>query len=380
MNVKTSKSELSLTDAMHQLNAGDRDRRIREPLEAEHHSGDPSSFFSSGRIGVDARTQTDLGLLRAYFRVEFSRRSGNQYFGSGSALRSAYAFGFPGPASGFPSFSGVDTVNNKLETGVGISAAFVQWGGLTAGRTQSFFDFFGGNDSWYGLTESSITTQALAYTYTFGNGISATLSIEDPKERQIYPIAGSSGVGSGGILPTTPIANYSLAYPFAFSPYAAPNLSSISYTQRETIPDIVGVLNVTQAWGSAQVSGAYHRISSGGSTVNNLNATNGGGLVVNPLVPTVSGGYGAVGGNGFGIQGALKLNLPMIAAGDTIAVQAAYSKGAISYVDSDFPPHFNGIENNVGGTTSSTYDAVVGPSGHLQLTPADRGSGYKQIL
>jgi hypothetical protein len=33
-----SQSKLSLPDAMQQLDAGDRDRRICEPLEAEHHS------------------------------------------------------------------------------------------------------------------------------------------------------------------------------------------------------------------------------------------------------------------------------------------------------------------------------------------------------
>src|SRR5258708_24237649 len=38
VNAQTSQSELSLADAMHQLDAGDRDRRIPEPLEAEHHS------------------------------------------------------------------------------------------------------------------------------------------------------------------------------------------------------------------------------------------------------------------------------------------------------------------------------------------------------
>jgi hypothetical protein len=30
--------ELSLTDAVHQLNAGDRDRRVAELLEPQHHS------------------------------------------------------------------------------------------------------------------------------------------------------------------------------------------------------------------------------------------------------------------------------------------------------------------------------------------------------
>jgi hypothetical protein len=38
LDAQTSQSELSLPDAVQQLDAGDRDRRIPEPLEAEHHS------------------------------------------------------------------------------------------------------------------------------------------------------------------------------------------------------------------------------------------------------------------------------------------------------------------------------------------------------
>ena len=38
MSAETSQSELSLPDAVQQLDAGDRDRRIPESLEAEHHS------------------------------------------------------------------------------------------------------------------------------------------------------------------------------------------------------------------------------------------------------------------------------------------------------------------------------------------------------
>src|SRR4029077_2622160 len=116
---------------------------------------------------------------------------------------------------------------------------------------------------------------------------------------------------------------------FAFSPFAAPFLSpgGISYTNRESIPDIVGALHVGQAWGEAQLSGAYHRISTVGATVVNLTPNNTGtGFVVNPLVPTVPGGFGTVTGNGWAVQGGVKVNLPMIAAGDYVYLEAAYSR------------------------------------------------------
>src|ERR1700722_12257268 len=135
-------------------------------FQAYNRGLDGSSFRASGRINVDARTQTDWGLLRAYVRVRFTRDSGG-YFGSGSGVRGGNRIAFQGAASSitFPNFSGQDTTGNRLETGVFIDSAFVQWGGLTAGRLQSFFDFYADNDTWFGAADSDIVTQALAYTY-----------------------------------------------------------------------------------------------------------------------------------------------------------------------------------------------------------------------
>ncbi|MFI5010708.1 MAG: porin [Hyphomicrobiales bacterium] len=366
-------------------------------------TSDVSSFNATGRLILDARTATDWGGLRAFTRVDFSRNSGNAplgTFGSGSAARAGTKFGFGGGAAGvagpFPAYSGIDVAGNKLQTGIGISAAFVQWGGLTAGRLQSFFDFYIDKDTWYGITDSNVLTQALAYTYTFGNGFSATLSIEDPKERQKYPIAGVAPVGAGGINPIVATPPFTVTYPFAFSPFAAfggplnvpaqqgvvPPLANIpigvatiNYTQRETVPDVVGVLRVDQGWGSAQLSGAYHHVGGSGSTVVALSPANGGGFVANPLVgATVSGGYGAVDDNGWAVQGGVKINLPMLAAGDTLYLEAAYSKGDISYVNSGFPASWTGQAYSAGaGTSFSTYDAVIGPNGHMTLTPAYSG-------
>jgi hypothetical protein len=38
LNTETAQIELSLADAVHQLNASDRDRRVAELLEPQHHS------------------------------------------------------------------------------------------------------------------------------------------------------------------------------------------------------------------------------------------------------------------------------------------------------------------------------------------------------
>ena len=325
---------------------------------------DKSSFGATGRFAIDARTQTDYGLLRAYTRVDFSRGTGNNYFGSGSGLRrgTAFSYGSATPG-GFSSFSGVDPNHNVLETSVNISAAFVQFGGLTAGRIQSFFDFYADNDTWFGTTDSDTLTQALAYTYTFGSGFSATLSIEDPAERQKNPIAGIGPVTSGAINPSAFNASYNLAYPGA-GVGLVPGVVGVSYAKQESIPDFVGVLRVDQGWGSAQLSGASHQVT----TVGFSHTTALGGLQT-----SVPGGYGNVNDWGYAVQGGVKINLPMIAPGDNLYAQVAYSKGNLSYVNSGYPSTFQGSANSIGGTTFNTYDAVTGPYGNLVLTPAYSG-------
>ena len=80
------------------------------------------------------------------------------------------------------------------------TSAFIQWGGLTAGRFQSFFDFYADNDNCHGMGDSDVATKALAYTYTFGNGFSATLAIEDGSERRNV-VASVGTVASGQYLP-----------------------------------------------------------------------------------------------------------------------------------------------------------------------------------
>ncbi len=77
------------------------------------------------------------------------------------------------------------------------------------------------------------------------------------------------------------------------------------------MPDIVARLDYTGSWGTAMLSGAVHQTRS-----NNLYN---GGLT-----------YGDT-EYGFAIQGGVKINLPMLAPGDALFLQAAYADGANSY-------------------------------------------------
>src|SRR5580700_10662427 len=169
---------------------------------------DPSYGTNAlGRLSMDARTATDWGTLRTFVQIDIRRRTG-AWYGSGTSMRQGFGVGYGGgvnPNGGFPSYGGVNSFSTtggiQLESSVNVASGFIQWGGLTAGRTQSFFDFYADNDNYHGMAGSDTTTQTLAYTYTFGNGFSATLAIEDGIERRNV-VASVGTVAAGNIFPS----------------------------------------------------------------------------------------------------------------------------------------------------------------------------------
>jgi len=177
--------------------------------------------------------------------------------------------------AGLPGFAREGDILNK---------AFIQFytgtaGFFTAGRSVSFFDFYANNDNYTRLPGSDRDNVNLfAYTATFGGGFSATLAVEDTYSRRITAVGGVTYAG-------------------------------------QRMPDVVGNLRVDQAWGSAQLSGAVHQMFLADRVP----------AAVNAARPFVDTSYG------WAIQGGVKINLPMIAAGDTLWLQAAYGQGAVDY-------------------------------------------------
>lgn len=193
-----------------------------------------------------------------------------------------------------------------------LDKGFVQFGPLTAGRAQSMFDFYANDLNWGTLRGSDQSTQMFAYTATFGSGFSATLSVEDPSERR--------------------------------------NAGSASFQGSNRMPDLVANLNVTQGWGSAQASGAVHEIT------------------------TSSAGAAAKLESKFGFAGqvGLKLNLPMLAAGDVLWLQGAYAEGALSYL--------KGGNITLGGVSVTASDAVVVSNGVTSSVKLTKGYALTAAL
>jgi hypothetical protein len=196
---------------------------------------DGYSWLARGYLYLDARTATEFGTLRAYVSIYASNQNG------------------------------VNSTN--------LDNAYIQWGGLTAGRLGSNFDIYTGQVFMgvVGRDWSDTTLNQLAYTAAFGNGFSATIAVEDRSSRESGAYGGTRA------------------------------------------PDLVAALGVSQGWGSAQLSGALHQVYPD-AAFNGTNTT------------------GTEDSMGWAVGAGVKFNLPMANSGSNIYFQGFYADGALSYM------------------------------------------------
>ncbi|MEE7504476.1 porin [Methylobacterium mesophilicum] len=316
--------------------------------------GDTSGYQGRMRINLDARTQTAYGTLRAFVRLDAGARTGYSGVGtSGTQQRIGQAF----PGLGIDSFG-------RDQQFVNVDKAFIQFAGMTAGRASSFFDFYAHDFEFAGATAGSdlASTNLLAYTATLGNGLSATISAEDPVFRR-SPIFSASNNPAGatvnanlvnfaqGNSPAEVFIGYTNGQPTRYS--------FVDVIQRSRMPDVVGALRLDQAWGSAQLSAAVHELNVG-------NVANGAGTGTgsNISIPHTSNSYG------WAVQGGLKINAPFIAPGDALYLQGAYGSGAQLYTGySSFSGSYSQNAATIQGQKFNQFfnDATVNPfTGQLQ--------------
>lgn len=221
---------------------------------------------------VDVRSQTEYGTLRSYARVGAQYNTGGQ--GSG------------------------DT-ESMARTGDGhlyFDRAFIQFAGLTFGKINSLMEFWGSygvsNMTARGAPDTGGLTVAY-YTAMLGNGVSATIGVEDggPGRRQ-------------GIFNYNQNSNVQTTFGTAY----VNNYGSTS------IPDIIGDLRVSQAWGTAAITGIAHQVRAGYFGVAFPGTTNN----TRPDDKW-----------GFAVTGGLDLNLPW-AKGSHFVVQGSYTEGVVS--------------------------------------------------
>ena len=273
-----------------------------------------------GRVGLDARTPTAYGDLKTVVRFQLGNSTGQ---GLAAQAVPYSALGNATVATGADFFG-------KASTSTSLDAAYIQFAGLTAGRTTSFFEFYANDINWYGIGGSDHgPTNLLAYTATFGD-LAATISIEDPVQRRQL------------VLDRTPVFGASSLVNYTF-PGVGPGYGG------SQMPDIIGALRYEQKWGVAQLSGALHQITY--------------------VLPA---GFSAVrpgSDYGFAINGGLKINMPFIGEGDSLQLQAAYGKGASNYVTSGYCGQggLNCAPDSSRNLILNT-DAVALPNGKTYLT------------
>lgn len=266
---------------------------------------DRDVFFTRSRVftNFDTRTQTSFGTLRTFSVLRFETNTG------------------VGLASG----GGVTSID----------AGIIQWGGFTIGRAgTSYFDTpwsyafkWSTSAGMSGNPDTAGGRFVAAYTHQFGNGISATLSLEDNK-----------------ITNKRPIYNGANALTIIGPP------SGLNVQGGNTWPSIVGQFRIDQAWGGFHLSGelinnhvAYNCGSASGTTAGSCSELSG-----NP--PDKIGGA---------VNAGLKLNVPT-GVNDALYVAGTYAKG-------DLGTTWGGIAqgNSIGlyggnSTNAAAYGSITG--------------------
>ena len=283
---------------------------------------------------IDVRTQTEYGTLRAYSRAGFQTTTG-------------------------------ETTQGRIYTERG----FIQFAGFTFGKSQSYFDFFGGAFC-YGCSytgAASMTgaagTLLAAYTATFGNGFTATISLEDQFMRR-------NGIWDASNDAPERARDRQHAWPeFCAETPTTSRRSTTAIMRRPVSRTSSDRLRVDQAWGSAQIAGALHQLRAGyyGNNTTGAGACVGGAAVVGPapgnlgtggcLAPGVGSAFLAPDdAYGWAVMAGVVINLPW-QKGDKFHVEAAFSEGAGAYVGLD--GGISGKNNNFsrfnGGTVAAAW-------------------------
>ncbi len=211
------------------------------PLLASAATQDASAFTSRFALGVDLRSLTAFGTLRAYGLGDFDA-------GTGAAT--------------------------------GLERGFIQFAGLTAGRAESFFDFYAYGVDMLDVRDSYAPTGMLAFTGALSNGFSASLGLEDPNTRALVPLA-LSGMGAS----------------------AAPAGAHW--------PDLVANLRFDGEAVTLQASAALHQTR---------------------LLVSDATGLQQAASLGFAAQVGARFDLGVLTSGDSAWLQAAYADGALNYL------------------------------------------------
>ncbi|MBV6658074.1 MAG: porin [Devosiaceae bacterium] len=246
-------------------------------LQMLRNTGNDVAHGGFFELAFDAQTMTEYGLLRGFILLE----------GSGGGNVSA-------------------------------GDVYIQFGGLTAGHTSSFFNpefdgtALGPNGGLAGDTDTGL----IGYTASFGNGVTAGISIETQRQLSAVPAVG------------------------------------LGYDESQTMPDIVANIRVGQAWGSAKLAAAVHEID--------------------PAAAVIGTPFDSE--YGYAVSASANINLPF-GFNSNFGVVGTYTNGALGYIGFD-PiiggvnlPHTDYVINTAGTGIDLTTGWMVGAGFEFGVTP-----------
>ena len=309
-------------------------------------------------LTVDTRTATEYGVVRTFGQADF------QFTTQGNNSVNPLVFtGSPG--------AGTNTglLNQPGEGYVAVEYVFIQFAGFTFGKSASAYatpwQGFPGNitSNLLGGQNTDTGVNNIQYTADFGNGVSASIGLDDPV---VWDRTSVYNLGASGV---------------AITAVGGTGTSGNAYAGVHA-PEVVGRIRVDQAWGLFQISGAAHEVSGSYNVLNTVGAPAGGvGLpAASPNTLSEISGHPDTKWGG-AVMAALQIkNLPT-GAGDDIKLDASYAMGATKYViaTSGSSPNFAmfsgtgaaGAYQSIG--LGATTDAVWAPAGLAGPVPAAAG-------
>jgi hypothetical protein len=327
-------------------------------------------------LTIDTRTATEYGVVRTFGQADFQFST----FGATSSLGAAASVN-PGASAG--------QVNNDT-AGNGYTAVelvFIQFAGFTFGKSASAFNtpwhgYPGNNTSFLVGGYDTVTgVNNIQYSWQFGNGVSATIGIDDSSANSfnrtqiINAVGGAAGVNGSAV---TGAAGCNIGFNGASSSFCTVLGTAYGGT---SVPDFVGNVRVDQAWGLFQISGAVHDDHAGyfnnantvGTTFNN--GVNQGGAVNFGHPDDKFGGA---------VSAALQIKNIPTGAGDDVKFEGTWSLGASKYVLGTSSPDpssfdiYSGQKFAMGVVTDSIYSGISPNNGNPQTQQQlTRGWGFR---
>ena len=230
---------------------------------------DETGYEVRGRIDVDARTPTDLGVARTFIRLRAAATSG---------IRNATPVNVFGYAN-----------STASTTAITIESAMVQWAGFTFGVAPENYAMMPSMmyqaNPWAGFPNGM---KQLAYTAQLGGGVSATLALEDRTDHG----------------------------------------ASVVVSRPDTVAAVVGNLRIDQPWGFAAIHGLYQTNSAYSQNSIAWRTSKSSGMAA----PTGAQGDNEdyLTRTGWAVGATFNVKLPMIAPGDQMWFTANYADGALN--------------------------------------------------